>query len=177
MIYSSAVLVYGIGINRATVVCEKSDHLVVFFVKMLITVSSSAALVYVTVEHLLLPADLTELYPFATVLIFSAISVLIEAIIRITARTSAAEFAVSLLCIILAVNESTSIVECIFIACLCTISFYALVPILYAIKKRIEIAHPEGDFRNSSLILISLAIIMIALVAWSGSWLNPEVFQ
>jgi electron transport complex protein RnfA len=177
LIYTSAVLIYGIGTNRATVVCLKPNHIVLYFVKMIITVSCSTALIYLLTKSLLIPISIAELYPFIAVLVFSAVSVFIESLIRITSKITAAEFGVSLLCVLLAVNESTSLVQSVLIACLCTVSFYLFVPVIYSIRKRIEIGRPASDFENSSLILISVAIIMIVLVVWNVSWLNPGVFQ
>lgn len=175
--YTSAVLIYGIGINRTTVVCQKPENILLYFVKMLITVSTSTALVFLLTKSLLVPVGICELYPFITVLVFSAISVFIESLIRITSKTTAAEFAVSLLCVLLAVNEGSSIGQSVIISCICTVSFYFFVPILYSIRKRIEIAHPAGDFENASLIMISVAIVMLALIVWNISWLNPGVLK
>jgi len=177
ILYTSAVLIYGIGINRATVVCEKPEHIVLFAVKMLISVCSASVLTYLLIVNLFVPVHLAEIYPFIAVLIFSAISVFIESLVRITAKTSTAEFALSLLSVLISVNESTSVIECLLISCFCTLSFYLFIPFLYAIQKRIEISRPSTDFRNSSLIIISISIVIIALVAWNVSWLNPEVFQ
>src|SRR5574344_2025545 len=91
-LYTSAVLIYGIGINRATIISEKTEDFLLFFIKMLLTVISSVVLTYIIDLYLLIPAHLTELFPFISVLVFSAISVFIESIIRITSKTSAAEF-------------------------------------------------------------------------------------
>lgn len=176
-LYTSAVLIYGIGINRATIISEKPENYALLFVKMLITVISSAVLTYIIDLYLLIPVHLTELFPFVSVLIFSGVSVFIESIIRITSKTNAAELAVSLLTVILAVNESISLEQCVIISCFCTLSFYIFVPFLYAIQKRIEITRPATDFRNSSLLIISIALIILSLVAWNVSWLNPGVFQ
>ena len=176
-LYTSAILVYGLGINRATVISEKPQHAFLFFVKMVLTVCISSVLTYLVDTALLQPAHLAELYPFAGVLIFILITVFIESLIRITAKVSVADFGVSLLCILLSVNECTSLVQCLFISFCCTFSFYFFVPFLFAIQKRIELARPASDFRNSSLTIISIALILIALVSWNVSWLNPGVLK
>ena len=176
-LYTSAVLVYGIGINKATVLCEKPRNVILYLIKMIITVVTSSVLSYLATVYLLVPVHCTEIFPFACVLIFSVISVFVEALVRITAKTSAAEFAVSMLCVILAVNESSSLVTCLIISFSCVLSFFIFIPFLYAIQKRIEIARPATDFRNTSLIIISIALIMITLIVWNVSWLNPGVMQ
>ncbi|MCH5290944.1 MAG: hypothetical protein J1D88_04170 [Treponema sp.] len=176
-LYTSVVLVYGIGINRATVLCVNSRHLVLYAIKMLLSVSATATLVYLIAVHLLIPVRLLELFPFVAVLIFAVIAMFIESIVRITARTNASEFGVSMLCILLSVNESTSLGECVVNACLCALSFFCFIPFLYAIRKRVEISGTGKQFENLSLIFISVALIMIAMLVWNVSWLNPGVFQ
>ena len=176
-IYSSIILVYGIGINKATVLSEKPENIFIEGIKMLLSVVSSASLAYLVDLYLLLPVGLNDIYPFAAVLIYSIISVIIESFVRITARRNAAGFGVSVLCILLSVSESTTLSECVLIACYCVLSFYILVPILYAIRKRIEISRPLEELENSSLLYISISIIMLILVAWNVSWLNPGVLK
>ncbi len=164
IIYTSALCFYGIGSNRALSICEHPRQLWGSAVKMLLTISSSTALTYLVAAKVLLPANLTEVYPFAAVLIFSSISIFIESIIRVATRHSASEYTVSLLSVLLGVNESTSVFESVVIACLCELSFFFCIFLLYAVRRRI------GDKQN--LLIVSLAIIIIILTAWNVSWLN-----
>ncbi|UKI54577.1 MAG: hypothetical protein L6V90_07740 [Treponema succinifaciens] len=105
-------------------------------IKMLITASSVSALSYLFVNSLLVPAELAELYPFAVLLIFIPVSVFIEAIIRITTKISAVEFSISLLFIFVAITESSSLAECVFITCICVLSFFIFIPFcLFSLQK------------------------------------------
>ena len=164
VVYTSALCFYGIGANRALVISEHPRKLLGAAVRMLLAISSSAALTYLVAAKVLLRANLMELYPFAAVLIFSCISIFIESIIRVATGHSASEYTVSLLAVLMAVNESTSVLESVVIACLCECSFFFCIILLYAIRRRI------GDRQN--LLIISLAIIIIILLAWNVSWIN-----
>jgi len=177
VLYSSAILVYGIGINKANMLTETTSTVLIEGLKMILSVVGTATLTYLISYSLLLPVNLMELYPFVAVLIFAFISIIIESFVRITAKKNTAGYGVSVLCVLLAVSESTSLSECVLISCFCVFSFYLLVPFLYAIRKRIEVSRPMEEFENSSLIYISIAIIMIILLAWNVSWLNPGVFN
>ena len=108
-LYSSVVLVYGIGIDRAVELCEKPGHLLLRGVKILITVCSTVVLSYLLTTALFVPAGLMELYPFVVVLIYIGISVFIEALIRITARVRTSDFGLSLMYAFLALSESVSL--------------------------------------------------------------------
>ncbi len=177
LIYSSAILIYGIGINKATMMSDKASSVFMEGFRMLLAVVSSSTLTYLIVTTFLLPVDLIELYPFVAVLIFCIITIVIETFVRITAKSNTAGYGVSMLCIMIAVSESTSLTDCVLISCFCVLSFYILVPVLHAIRKRIELSRPMEELENSSLLYISLATIIIILLAWNVSWFNPGVFN
>ncbi|MCR5606130.1 MAG: hypothetical protein K6F69_04860 [Treponema sp.] len=177
ILYTSAVLFYGIGLNRAAVLCQNMKGHVLKAVKSLITVTSSSVLTYLLCDVLLVPYGLSEVYPFVAALIFISISVFCESLIRITARVSAAEFSISLLSILLSVNEGCNLLNVTEISVCCILAFYIFVPLLHAIQHRIESGRPSSDFKNSSLLFFSIAIIILALFAWNVSWLNPGVMQ
>lgn len=174
LIFTSSVFIYGIGINKATLISESPNHIFLNITKMVLTVASSSVLTYLITEWLLVKVNLVELYPFIAVLIFASLSVFIESVIRITTKVNTAEFAVSILCVLLAINESSSILECLIISIVCSLSFYLSIPFIFSIKKRIEISRPSDFFENSSLIFISIAVIIISLLAWNVSWFNPR---
>ena len=175
VIYSSVVIVYGVGIKRALIISKTPRFLALDIFKMLITVSATSALSYLVVSKILILPGLIEIYPFVCVLIFCVISVFAESIIRITARISKAEYAVSILIVLLCVNESVSLAECVLNSCFCVFSFFLFVLILYAVRKRTELSHPTENFQNLSLLLISLAIMILILLTWNVSWLNTGV--
>ena len=177
IIYTSSVLIYGIGINRAVVYSENPDHLLIKGIKLVLTVEATSVLSFLVTRSLLIPANVTEMYPFVAVLIYTAIAVFIEAIIRITARISTAEFGISFMYVILALNESTTIAECSINSVIFSASFFLLIPVLYAINRRIQISRHTKDVENQSLLFISIALIMIILLVWNVTWLNPGVFK
>lgn len=175
--YASAVFIYGAGIDRAVSLVDKRRHLALKASKMIICTSSTSALSYLFVNGLLVPADLGELYPFAVVLIFSAISVFTEAIIRITAKVNAAEFGVTLLFIFIALSESASLSGCVFISCVCVLSFFLCIPLLYVVSRRIELEERRHEHEKTMIVLASVAVIAIILLCWNVSWLNKGVFR
>ena len=126
LFFSSIVLVYGIGIERSIVLSKKQHDIMIKALKMIICVSSTSALSYMVVYWLLVPVDLTELYPFVVILFFLAISVFVEAIIRITAKISAVESGITLMFIFIGLTESNSFGECVFISVLCVVSFFMI---------------------------------------------------
>ena len=175
--YASIVLVYGIGIERAVFLSGNKNPLWLKAIKMLITASSVSALSYLFANSLLVPADLAELYPFAVILIFIPVSVFIEAIIRITTKISAVEFSISLLFIFVGLTESVSLAECVFITCICVLSFFVFIPFVYSLCRKFDLYGGRSECSRNNFILASIAIIMLILLCWNVSWLNKGVFQ
>jgi len=175
--YCSAVLIYGIGLNRATVLSRSMDKTLFFLIiKCTITILCSIVLTWVVIIELLIPAGLVELYPLIALLIFLSISVFVEILIRITTGFRTSEFAVSYLVILLALNEGTGIINAIVVATSCMLSLVIILPVLFALRKRIESARPRNDkIKKKSLIMLTMAVIIISLAVWNVSWLNQGV--
>jgi hypothetical protein len=177
MFYCSAVLFYGIGLNRTTVLSRSMDRkLVLQIIKCMIAVLCSVALTWLIIMQILVPAELVELYPVIALLIFISITVFLEIIIRITAGVTTSEFSVSYLIILLALSESTGIADALIIAASSMASFILILPVLYALRQRIEVARPRNDkIKKKSFIMLTMAVIIICLAAWNVSWLNRGV--
>jgi Na+-translocating ferredoxin:NAD+ oxidoreductase RnfA subunit len=172
---ASAVLIYGVGLSRVVPASHSMDGMFLSALKMYIVVPSTAVIGWLLVMNILLPAGLAQMFPFICVLLFLSISTFCETLIRITAGRSTAEFSISFLFSLIAVNESTTLTEVLVISLCCVTSFYILVPVLYAMRKRMEFCCLVNDFKNESLIYIGIAVIILTLSAWNISWLNPGV--
>lgn len=175
IIYSSAVLFYGIGIERTAVLCRKQNHLFLVFIKMLISVISTAVVSFWFTNGMLVPAGLFELFPLFVLMLFLAISVFIEAIIRITAKISAAEFGISLIFIFLGITEAASIGECLLISTSSIIAFFIGIIFMYAINRRMELNDQKQEYEKLGHIIVSLAVVMVIFLVWNISWINTGV--
>ena len=146
LLYCSAVLIYGIGLNRAAVLSRSMDKTLFFqLIKCTIVVLCSTILTFVIIKELLIPANLIELYPLIALLIFISVSVFVEIIMRITTGLKTSEFAVSYLIILLTLNESLGIIDSIVIAVSCMLSFILILPVLFSLRSRIEIVRPKNE--------------------------------
>lgn len=174
--FSSVVLVYGIGVERSITLSKKSHDIMLKALKMMICVSSTSSLSYLITNGILVPSDLAELYPFVVVLFFLAISVFVEAIIRITSRISAVESGIALMFTFVGLSESTSFGECVFISVTCVAAFFLMIPFVIAITKRNDLNGYKLEYEKNSFVLVSIAVVMFVLLSWNVSWLNKGVF-
>jgi Na+-translocating ferredoxin:NAD+ oxidoreductase RnfA subunit len=92
-------------------------------------------------------------------------------IFKTSFEKSMPEFTVSLLCVILGTTHSISYTQALIISLSSSISYYTFIPVLFAIRKRLEYADPVQEFKSGSLIFISIAVIMLCLYSFHISWL------
>ncbi|HBB42364.1 MAG TPA: hypothetical protein DCZ74_02500 [Treponema sp.] len=176
MIYGSAILLYGVGLNKAVRSSKKPHNLLVDCIKMLITVLAASILTFL-ISSQLIKIGMTEIFPFVAVLMVLLVSVFMELVLRLQSRATISEYAVSVMCVLLSISESVSLFECILISTYSVLSCFVCIPFLYALRKRSEINRPNANMRNMSLLFISMAIIIIMVMAWNVSWLNPGVLK
>ncbi|MBP5158126.1 MAG: hypothetical protein ILP18_09680 [Treponema sp.] len=162
LFFTSAVFVYGLGMNRAFTISEHPRKLFNDVLKMLLSISSSTAISFLVASKILLPVHLTEAYPLVAVLVFSTISIFIESVVRITTKKSSAEYTASILSVLLGVGEGSSVLDAVMISCMCVFSFLAAILILYMLRKKFA--------NKAGLVLISISIILVVLHFWNVSW-------
>ncbi len=169
--YSSAVLMYGVGIRHSVVSSKKSDLVFVRLIRSLLCVFSSVSISWFLYRSLLSPMHLEDLLFPVVMLIYLPVQACFNVLFKTAFHKSIPEFTVSILCVILALTNSNTYTRCLIIALSSCISYYSFIPVLYAIRKRLEYADPVQEFKTGSLIFISIAVIMLALFSFHISWL------
>lgn len=177
LFFTSVILIYGAGIEKTVLSKIKFSEHILKSIKLLLSVCSCCALSYIFCYKLLFKFDLFELAPFVTVIIFCVFSVLIELIFRITAKFSASDFGLSFIIILIALTESFSLGECLFIACICTFSYFVFIPLFSMILRRTDLYKAKYDFEKTAYILLTVSVLILILLVVNVSWLNGEVFN
>ena len=176
-LFSSVIVIYGIGLNRSVEIGISLFYKPVFYLKALFTIISSSVLSWLFTNYILMPLKLVELFPLISLLIFICISTFIEALVRLTCGFSVSEFIVSFLIILLSIFESTSILFSILICASSFISILFLIPFCISFKKRITANGNQLDEKYYSLFLIFLAILILLLTVFDINWLKPGVLK
>lgn len=179
-IFSSSVLLYGIGFNSVTILSDKIRLLRLSLIKALLTILLTTISSWAVCYTFLIPLNICELYPFVVILIFLGISIFFETIIRITTDDSAADFNLTLLIIILAMNESLSMIEAVIICLASLASFILLLFIVHIIKLRIYSTNLNNYVTFTSkkpLVFIALGILIIIFLGVNISWLNTGMLK
>ena len=171
-ISSSAVLYYGIGINKTISHADSFSTSTLTCVKSLFAAGSTTAISYLLVQWLLIPVQLSELFPFIATLVFVLFTTITEIFIGIGVRESPIDFSIPLLAVLLGLNEGTSIGYSVLISCVCILSFYSMVLIFHCVKERIGFYSKEGGIKTYCVLLLCLAVIMIAIGGFNVSWFN-----
>lgn len=169
---ASAVLFYGVGINKSIPHNDSFQSSALTCVKSICSASAATSVTYLFVNWLLVPAQLSELYPFFATLIFILCTTLTEIFVDIGIRQSPMDFSVPLLSVFLGLGEGVSVGSSVIIACMSILSFYSVIVVFHCVRERVRFHTQEGGLRSYCALLLCLAVIMLAISGLSISWLN-----
>ena len=176
-IFSSAVLIYGIGLNKIAEIGIVKFKETIFYVKCAISIISSAVISWLITNYLLVPLKITELFPLICFIIYACISTFLGGIIRLTTGKTTSEFAVSYLIILLSIAESSSLFFTLFISLCCLLSMLIIIPFSLTFRRRVCSNGRLLDEKYYSLYFFFLAVLILILSVWDIVWLNPEVIK
>ena len=175
--YSSAVMVYGIGLSKSTFESRSLENMKARYIKALIVVTSTAILTWLFTKGVLVPANCAELYPLFCIFIFVIFSVFSETLLRLTSQIFTSDFSVSLLCTVLAINESMTVVDTVIISVCSLSAFFLYTIVMQAIRKRMQFSSPSHEIEGRGLLLMGIAVLLLAMLAWNVTWFNSGVMQ
>ena len=73
-LFSSIVLIYGIGLNKIAEIGIVKFKEPIFYIKCSISIVSSSVISWLITYYLLVPLTITELYPLVCFIVFACIS-------------------------------------------------------------------------------------------------------
>lgn len=172
---ASCILVYGIGIKDLLLTVDNPKNVFLYFLKTLFSILGTISFSWIITTYVLSPKSLTDMFPFFLIFISLAFSVLFSFLCKLIFKREINEFVLSFFIAFIAINEGTTLLHGILIGTIATMTFYALIPVLYAIKYRINLSLVNIDFKKGALLLISIGLLLILLFAYNISWFNFEV--
>lgn len=175
--FASIVLFYGIGINRVAEIGITKFYDIIYYIKASISILTSAVLSWLLTQYILVPLNITEIYPLIALLIFICINSFLEALVRLTTGISTTEFVISFLIILLSISESSTIFNSIIICFSSYITLIFLIPFSITFKKRVCFNGQFLDEKYYSLFFMFLSILIIIMSTWDIGWLNAEVMK
>ncbi len=176
-LFSSVVLIYGIGLNKIAEIGIVKFKETIFYVKCSVSIVSSAVISWLITYYLLVPLKITELYPLISFIVYASISTFLGGIVRLTTGRITSEFAVSYLIILLSISESSSLLFTLFISMSGLISMLIIIPFSLTFRRRVCSNGRLLDEKYYSLYFIFLAVLILLLSVWDIAWLNPGAIQ
>lgn len=176
-LFSSVVLIYGIGLNKIAEIGIVKFKETIFYIKCAISIVSSALISWLITNYLLVPLKITELYPLVCFIVYASISMFLGSIIRLTTGRITSEFAVSYLVILLSIAESTSLLYTLFISLTSLLSMLIIIPFSLTFRRRVCSNGQLLDEKYYSLYFFFLSVLILILSVWDIVWLNPEVIK
>lgn len=176
-IFASAVLLYGIGLNKVAEIGTVKFKQIIFYVKCGISILSTAVISWLMIHYLLVPLKITELYPLICFIVYVCISSFFSAIINLTTGQTTTEFSISYLIVLLSIGESSSLLFTIVICLSCICSLSAIIPFSLTFKRRVCSNGRVLDESYYSIYFIFLAILILLLSSGDINWMNPGVIE
>lgn len=173
LLFSSAILFYGIGLGRIVTIHDNYKSLLFAFLRTLIIVELTSIVAGFFTRTVLSRLNLFDFFPFFTLIIFLFFTALINYVIYKAVKDFSFYFSTTFLFSLLAVQESSNFIELSVIALACVLTFYLIQILLVAFKKRFDFFVPPEKIHAVSLIYINIAILIFSIFAWNVSWLNP----
>lgn len=172
-----STLIYGVGIKNLIDVSKKMKHTLVLYLKSFLSVSISVLLTWLITSNLLTPYNLSMLFPFFALLISTLFSIFLQQLFSRFLKIDTAEFSVTFFSVLLAISDGTTLLYSFLIGITAVSTFYLLALLLFMIRKKNRFVKVAPGFNAGSLILITMACIILALYGWNVSWLNVEAFR
>lgn len=175
ILHCSAVLIYGIGILQEAEASLSRKKTALTALKSLACSLATVSITFSINKLLLSPLGLTELYPLAALLLWTAFSVFFEILLQLTTKKPAAEFAVSYLSALLALNESPVLLGSIVIDVCCWAGCYLLIPLLYSFTSKMVGVKNTDTYRQKISVFLCMMVLLLALDALNISWIYAGV--
>ncbi len=172
LIFSCAVLVYGTGLKRILAYSLKPKKVLFQMLRMILTTIISVVVCRGISLLFLVPARLQELFPFVCIIFTYLFSLVTEKLFEYIFHIEVKEFSITICSVLIAVNEGLTMFHTILIGTVCILSFFFILPILYAIRQRLHYSQQQIDFKKGALIFLSLALIMLVLFSLNVSAFN-----
>lgn len=169
---SSVVFFYGVGLNRLLIIKKDSHSFFISILRTFLVTNCVVIVSYAMSKFVLIPLNLSELFTFFVIFIFIGFSILFNLLLKIEPSDLTEDFVVPLLSIFISLNEGLSLFSCILITVSCIISFYTFLIMIFSYQKRFNLYSKSEGLKPFCLLLISFAIVIIALCSWNVSWLT-----
>lgn len=176
-LFSSVVLIYGIGLNKIAEIGIVKFKETIFYIKCAIAIISSTIVSWLITHYLLVPLKITEIYPLVCFIVYACFSMFLGSIIRLTTGKHTSEFSVSYMIILLSIAESSSLLFSLFISLSSLLSMLIIIPFSLTFRRRVCCNGNLLDEKYYSLYFFFLSVLILLLSVWDIVWLNPEVIK
>ena len=173
---SCAVFIYGIGLKQSIMKSSSIHYFGKSAIKTFITILFSLPVIWVF-SIFFAKRGFAELYPLILVLITILVTKVIDSVSYLLKSSISAGILLPCSIMLLAINESMTLLETYTIALGVFLSIFLLLPLLYAIRKRLTNSMPPRDFNYYAVAFFSAAFIFFAFFAYHFSWFNQEFFK
>ena len=172
LFFSSSVLIYSLGIGKSVELSQEKTNPLPLFLWQLLTIVPTVLIGFGITNYILSRLHLIEIFPFLVCMTFFAISMGLYLLFQKFVKIQFKDFGFSLLVSILALSEGNTVLESVCISLCGILSFMLVIPVLYSLRQRIQISHPNKDFALTLMLLVTIGILVFTIFSFNVSWLS-----
>ena len=176
-VFASSILVYGVGLSKTQELGILKLPEILFFLKAIASIYFTAILSWLVTAKILVPLQITDIFPLIIFLILISISSFIECLVRLTTNNTATEFIISYLIVFLSISESTSCLQSIIVCSAAICSIIIIVPFIVSLIHRLSSNGCKINEKFYSIVFIFLSVILLCFSVFDISWMNGGVLK
>ncbi len=177
IIITSVCLIYGIGLKDLLEYPDSISKIGISYIKTFFCVIIITALMWTIVTFIFIRYDFQIVTPFVTLILLVTLTFILESIWPSMFQANARDFTFSFFSVFIAITEGITLAESLIIAILTVSAFYALLFLMYCVNRKNSSVVISSRFNTVTLMLITMACIILALYGWNVSWLSNFFFN
>ncbi len=174
---SSVCLVYGVGLRDIITSPDRIGKIGLPLARTIITTVITMLISGLLIQFVLLPYSFQIVFPLVILIILVIVTFLLEHLWPSIFVLNTREITLSFFAVFLSLSEGAGFLRSIIISITAIMAFYLLLFFLYCVNRKNASVITSPVFNNVSLMLITMACIILALYGWNVSWLNDKIFN
>ncbi len=171
LIFSSVVLYYGVGLDKILTAKKDASCWLKSLFKSLVTTAATTALTFCLDNFVFSRLGISEIYPYFMALFFITVSYGLHRLIKTSFFDIAEDYMIPFTIVLISIKEGFTFFSTLLI-CVCGVfSFYIFMLLAFSIRNRFSFYQKDSGVKSFYILVMSLAVIFIALYGFNASWL------
>lgn len=172
-VFSASVIVYyGAGLNRIIAMRKTPRTFVLSLAKTAVVTLVITSIGFLLDRFVFIPLGIIDVSPFVVAALFITASFSLHTLVRTGPFDIVEDYVVPFMIVLVSMTEGSSYLAALAIDLCSVVSFYLLVLIVFALRRRFRLYQADEGFKPILVIIMSLCAVFIAFYGANASWLD-----